>query len=317
MQAPSSPPDFSRPVSTLVWTTSKTVHDEITKMPYTLRLTRGELSKEEYVYYAMIMYRVYSALEKGLDAHPTNAVLAPTYRPALLHRASRLAEDIAYLLDTTQDDWTSHPLYQSLLNSPPEGVRDYVAYLEKLTASKDSMNHSRLLAHAYARYMGDLSGGQTVKVKTAKAFGLPDSGAGTSFYDFGVLHGSSGSEERASHSELLRIKAWYRQGMNEGVGSNRLLKEIMIQETETAFKYNIRCFEDATAYTPAGPLAPVKKSRRVQDRSFAVSGIVAITTTLALAHFVLVVGGFGARSSGGRFGLHCVVPWARGIRGNP
>ncbi|CAE6446704.1 unnamed protein product [Rhizoctonia solani] len=317
MQAPLSPLDFSRPISTLVWTSSKKVHDEITKMPYTIRLTRGELSKEEYVFYAMILYRVYSTLEKGLDAHATNPILAPTYRPALLHRASRLAEDIACLLDTTQDDWTSHPLYQSLLNSPPEGIRDYVAYLEKLIASKDSMNHSRLLAHAYARYMGDLSGGQVVKVKTAKAYGLPDGGAGTSYYDFGVLHGSSGSEERASHSELLRIKAWYRQGMNEGVGSNRLLKEILVQETETALKHNIRCLDDAAAYTPVGTLAPVKKSRRVQERSFAVPGIVALTTTLALAHFVLVAGGFGARSSGGKFGLHCIIPWARGISGNP
>ncbi|KAL5632703.1 hypothetical protein ACGC1H_005602 [Rhizoctonia solani] len=316
MQAPPSPLDFSRPISTLVWGSTKKIHDEITKMPYAGKLARGELSKEEYVFYAMILYRIYSTLEKGLDAHSTNAVLAPTYRPALLSRATQLSEDIAYLLDTTVDEWPSHPLYQSLLTSPPEGVRDYVAYLEKLTASKDSMNHSRLLAHAYGRYMGDLSGGQIVKAKLSKAYDLPD-GAGLSFYEFGVLHGGSGTEDRASHAELLRIKAWYRQGMNEGVGNNRVLKEIIIQEAVTAFKYNMRILESAAAYSPVGALAPVKKSRRVQERSYAVPGIVAITTTLALAHFVLVVGGFGARSSGGRFGLHCVIPWARGVRGNP
>ncbi|KAG8704453.1 hypothetical protein FRC11_009877 [Ceratobasidium sp. 423] len=286
-------------------------------MPYAGRLTRGELSKEEYVFYAMILYRIYSTLENGLDAHSTNAVLAPTYRPALLHRASRLSEDIAYLLDTTEDEWPSHPLYQSLLTSPPEAVRDYVAYLEKLAASKDSMNHSRLLAHAYARYMGDLSGGQVVKAKLTKAYDLPDGGSGASFYEFGVLHGGSGTEGRASHAELLRIKAWYRQGMNEGVGNNRVLKEIIIQEAVTALKYNMRLIESAATCTPTGSLAPVKKSQRVKERSYAVPGVVAITTTLALAHFVLVVGGFGARSSGGKFGLHCVIPWARGVRGNP
>ncbi|KAH7337074.1 hypothetical protein B0J17DRAFT_573724 [Rhizoctonia solani] len=317
MQAPLSPLDFSRPISTLVWGSTKRIHDEMTKMPYAGRLSRGELSKEEYVFYAMILYRIYSTLEKGLDTHSTNGVLAPTYRPALLQRTNRLSEDIAYLLDTTEDDWPSHPLYQSLLTSPPDGVRDYVAYLEKLTASKDSMNHSRLLSHAYARYMGDLSGGQVVKAKLSKAYDLPESGSGASFYEFGVLGGSSGTEDKASNAELLRIKAWYRQGMNEGVGSNRVLKEIIIQEAVTAFKYNTRILESAAAYTPVDDLAPAKKSRRVQERSYAVPGIVAITTTLALAHFVLVVGGFGARSSGGRFGLHCIVPWARGVRGNP
>ncbi|ELU38137.1 heme oxygenase domain-containing protein [Rhizoctonia solani AG-1 IA] len=312
MQAPPSPLDFSRPISTLIYGSTKTIHDEITRMPFAGKLTRGELPKEEYVFYAMALYQVYSALEKGLDAHSTNAVLAPTYRPALLHRASRLSEDIACLLDTTVDEWPSHPLYQSLLTSPPEGIRDYVAYLEKLASSKDSMNHSRLLAHGYGRYMGDLSGGQVVKTKICKAYDLPDSGAGASFYDFGVLHGGSGTEEYASNAELLRIKAWYRQGMNEGVGNNRLLKEIMIQEAVTAMNYNKRLIESASEYTPVGgDLTPAKKPRRAQESSFAVPGLVAITTTIALAHFVLVVGGFGTRSSGGRFGLHCIVPWVR------
>ncbi|CAE6471032.1 unnamed protein product [Rhizoctonia solani] len=315
MQAPPSPLDFSRPISTLVYGSTKTIHDEITRMPFAGRLVRGELSKEEYVFYAMTLYRIYSTLEKGLDAHSTNPVLAPTYRPALLSRASRLSEDIACLLDTTMDDWPSHPLYQSLLTSPPEAVRDYVAYLEKLTSSKDSMNHSRLLAHAYGRYMGDLSGGQVVKTKICKAYDLPNSGAGASFYDFGVLHGGSGTEEYASHAELLRIKAWYRQGMNEGVGNNRLLKEIIIQEAVTALKFNKRLIESASEHAPvSGDLAPTKKSRRAQESSYAVPGLVAITTAIALAHFVLVVGGFGARSSGGKFGLHCIVPW---MRGNP
>ncbi|CCO30726.1 Heme oxygenase 1 Short=HO-1 [Rhizoctonia solani AG-1 IB] len=176
------------------------------------------------------------------------------------------------------------------------------------------MNHSRLLAHAYARYMGDLSGGQVVKTKICKAYDLPEGGAGASFYDFGVLHGGSGTEEYASHSELLRIKAWYRQGMNEGVGNNRLLKEIIIQEAVTALQWNKRIIEIASENTPVGDLTPAKKSQRAQESSYAVPGLVAITTTIALAHFVLVVGGFGARSSGGRFGLHCIVPW---VRGNP
>jgi heme oxygenase len=111
------------------------------------------------------------------------------------------------------------------VSAPPPGVRSYVAYLEKLDASNDSVDHSRLLAHAYVRYMGDLSGGQMIRNKLVKVYDLPETGAGASFYDFGPLQGSSDlGEKRASRAEVSQIKDWYRQGMNEGVGDDRGLK---------------------------------------------------------------------------------------------
>lgn len=85
------------------------------------------------------------------------------------------------------------------------------------------MDHSRLLAHAYVRYMGDLSGGQIIRNKIVKAYDLPDSGAGASFYDFKSLENSRPGE-KASQVELSKVKEWYRQGMNEGVADNMILK---------------------------------------------------------------------------------------------
>ena len=42
----------------------------------------------------------------------------------------------------------------------------------------------RLAAHAYVRYLGDLSGGQAIRGVIARAYDLPE-GRGTAFYDFG------------------------------------------------------------------------------------------------------------------------------------
>ena len=62
-----------------------------------------------------------------------------------------------------------------------------------------------------------------------KAYGLPTQGAGASFFDFGSVDGSigvgaDGGERRATMGELGKVKDWYRQGMNEGVGNDEEMK---------------------------------------------------------------------------------------------
>ena len=72
------------------------------------------------------------------------------------------------------------------------------------------------------RYLGDLSGGQFIRRRIAKAYGLEDS-SGLSFYEFRPLAGA-GSAAVAGAGEMKRIKEWYREGMNAGVGDNQDLK---------------------------------------------------------------------------------------------
>lgn len=72
-----------------------------------------------------------------------------------------------------------------------------------------------MLAHAYVRYLGDLSGGQFIRRRIAKAYGLEDS-AGVSFYDFKKL----GSNESSTIGDMKKIKEWYREGMNAGAGAD-------------------------------------------------------------------------------------------------
>jgi len=56
----------------------------------------------------------------------------------------------------------------------------YVQRLQQLAADDPPL----LVAHAYVRYLGDLSGGQLLSRIVAGAYGLVD-GRGTRFYDFG------------------------------------------------------------------------------------------------------------------------------------
>lgn len=316
--------DYTQNISILFRTSTTRAHDSVHHTELAGKLLRGELPKGGYIYFMMVLWRVYNAIEEGLEIHSTNPVLAPTYRPALLSRASRLSADIAYLLDTTEDTWQSTPLYRSLVSAPPEGVRDYVAHLEQLTVSRDTMDHPRLLAHAYVRYLGDLSGGQSIRNRMANAYDLPDTGAGASFYDFQPLQGNVAGEKKASQGDLLKIKEWYKEGMNEAVGDNKALKEALVQEANLAFDFNRRIFQDVAATTKDTELSEHTSRSKVvfdssqlegpEEKTYPVSSVVAVVMAFALAHFILVVGGFtGAR---GTEKLESVMLWLRGIAGH-
>lgn len=106
------------------------------------------------------------------------------------------------------------------MNNPPTPLSDYTSRLNSLAQSTGKVEASRLLAHAYVRYLGDLSGGQFIRRKLSKAYGLED-GSGLTFYEFGKLGGESGL---SGLGDMKRIKEWYRDGMNAGVGDDQDLK---------------------------------------------------------------------------------------------
>ena len=72
--------------------------------------------------------------------------------------------------------------------------------------------------------MGDLSGGQIMKWNIRKAYGLLNN-QGTKFYDFGVM-GSEGQSDPAvaNMGEVKRIKEWFKNGIDAGVGNDMELK---------------------------------------------------------------------------------------------
>jgi heme oxygenase len=149
-----------------------------------------------------------SAFEEALDRHAAHPALEPTYNPSLLRRAPALADDISHLLQVPVSTWQSHPVHLKLQSAFPAPLTAYVARIRTLA---DSANPTALLAHSYVRYLGDLSGGQTIRRTIAKAYNLDESdGLGLKFYEFREQTGSG----IANQGEMKRIKEWFREGMN-------------------------------------------------------------------------------------------------------
>lgn len=281
-------------------------------------------------------YYQYSIFERGLDRHAANSVLAPTYNPGLLARTSSLSADIAHLLQVPESSWQSHPIHASLTSSPPQPLTDYITRLQTLA---DSSDPSPLLAHAYVRYLGDLSGGQFIRRRLAKAYDLED-GAGLSFYDFKQLGGNASG----TIGDMKKIKEWYRDGMNAGVGDDQDLKEKILEEANIAFELNSGLFTAlnppsniaSQAVDPAAPplgeprtptepehkhlgsstlpTSPLREESKVvfesnesSESTYRISTVVALIAAFTLSHFVLVVGGFTGSKGAGK--LEALQHW--------
>ena len=138
----------------------------------------------------------------------------------MLSRTQNIEADISFILQVPSSSWQKHPIHVELMTDPPTPFSDYTTRINTLAISSDTVETSRLLAHAYVRYLGDLSGGQFIRRKLAKTYGLED-GAGLTFYEFGKLGGESGI---SGLGDMKKIKEWYRDGMNSGVGDNQAFK---------------------------------------------------------------------------------------------
>jgi len=86
------------------------------------------------------------------------------------------------------------------------------------------------MAHAYVRYLGDLSGGQFIAKRIRKSYEL-EGWNGTKFYWFdlqgkGIAAGSSDAEETTAEerTRVKEVKQWFRRGMDQGVGDDEALK---------------------------------------------------------------------------------------------
>ena len=195
-------------VVTALYLGSKTLHTEAERSGFINDMLRGEASREGYILLQRNLLPAYQALEAGLARHrdtPALAALA-AYR---LDRAGALEADLRALCG---GDYS----HVALL---PEGA----AYAQRITDTAQG-NGERLIAHAYTRYLGDLSGGQILKRLLAKKPGLQPNEL--SFYDF------------PDHPDLAALKADYRQAL-DAAGSLADDPQAVIDEGSKAFALNI------------------------------------------------------------------------------
>ena len=158
------------------------------------------------------LYFVYNALETALQSLVNHPIVGAFYFPEL-NRTENLARDLAFYYG---ENWREQ------ITASPAGCvyRDRIQTL----AQTDPV---LLIAHAYTRYMGDLSGGQSLKNVIRSALTLPPE-QGTNFYEFDQI---STPEARRAFKER------YRQTLDE-LSVDAATIERIVAEANTVFALN-------------------------------------------------------------------------------
>ncbi|KFO95404.1 Heme oxygenase 1, partial [Calypte anna] len=179
---------MSKDLSELLKEATKEVHEQAENTPFMKNFQKGQVSLNEFKLVTASLYFIYSALEEEIERNKDNPVYAPVYFPAELHRKAALEADLKYFYGS---NWRE-------VIPCPEATQKYVERLHYV-----GKNHPELLvAHAYTRYLGDLSGGQVLKKIAQKALQLPSTGEGLAFFTFDGV------------SNATKFKQLYRSRMN-------------------------------------------------------------------------------------------------------
>ena len=132
---------------------------------------KGLLTKDAYRHLLIALYQIYGALERQLAVHREHPAVQPLFLPELW-REQELAHDLTFF---------AGPDWQKGLPCSPATVA-YIARLDELGQTAPRL----LAAHAYTRYLGDLSGGQILQKMTRRAFRLTEL-EGVRFYHFAQI----------------------------------------------------------------------------------------------------------------------------------
>jgi heme oxygenase (biliverdin-producing, ferredoxin) len=171
-------------------------------------ILRGGVTREGYALLLRNLHPVYQALEEHLTRHAASPLIGPIVRPELA-RARTIEADLRFF----SDEASASPVLPA--------TRTYVNAIVQASGG----DGSRLIAHAYARYLGDLSGGQIVKRLLARSLNLPP--VALSFYDFPAI------------GDVLTFKSDYRAAIDRA-GDESDDFDAIVEESALAFELNIQ-----------------------------------------------------------------------------
>jgi heme oxygenase len=191
------------------------VHREAERSTFVGRFVNGRLDRDTYSRHLLALHSVYTALEDGLERRREDRRVGAFFLPELWRR-SALTTDLTFLRGP---EWVNE--------TPISSARLYAGHLAEI----EETIPIRLVAHAYVRYLGDLSGGQMLKRMAARCLGL--NGAGLSFYEFPEI------------SDPPAFKADFRRRLDE-LSLDDGEREGLLDEATTAFKLNGAIFDELT-----------------------------------------------------------------------
>lgn len=179
---------------------------------FTKCFLKGIVEREPFRKLLADFYFLYSTLEEELERHKDDPIISKIYFPEL-NRKQNLIQDLEYYYG---ENWAADIF-------PSVAGQTYVARIRQVSQVELAL----LVAHSYVRYMGDLSGGQSLKNIARSALELPE-GKGTQFYEF----------EQISTPEARReFKGKYRDALN-ALPVDEAVEQKIIDEANHAFKLN-------------------------------------------------------------------------------
>ncbi|XP_048652509.1 heme oxygenase 1-like [Marmota marmota marmota] len=193
------------------------VHTQAENAEFMRNFQKGQVTRKGFKLVMASLYHVYVALEEEIERNKDDPVFAPLYFPEELHRRAALEQDMAF--------WYG-PRWQEAVPYTAATHR-YVDRLQQVGRREPEL----LVAHAYTRYLGDLSGGQILKKIVQKALDLPSSGEGLAFFTFPNIASAN------------KFKQLYRSRMNT-LEMTPEVRQKVIEEAKTAFLLNIQLFEE-------------------------------------------------------------------------
>lgn len=173
---------------------------------------KGIVEREPFRKLLANLYWVYSTLEAEIQRHRNHPVVGPLVFPEL-HRTANLERDLQFFYG---DNWREQ------ITPLPAG-QVYVDRLRKISETDPAL----LVAHAYTRYLGDLSGGQALKNIVRAALELPPD-QGTGLYEF---------EQLPTVEAKREFKEKYRQTLNSLPVDTATIQRI-VAEANYAFELN-------------------------------------------------------------------------------
>lgn len=188
---------------------TRELHAQAERSGVIFDILRKRASREGYILFLRNLLPIYREMETVLDGL-SGASPAKLFARADLYRTNALARDLARLAGETWVD---------ALPVLPE-AESYAATV----AAAGRGEGSKVLAHAYVRYFGDLSGGQALKGLIGRTLGLSSDQLG--FYEFPSIR------------DPQEFKNTLRQRLDEIVPQLEDPTAI-IEEARTAFRFNI------------------------------------------------------------------------------
>lgn len=209
-----------------LWCESKMLHTRAERSGVISDIMHGRATRQAYALLLRNLWPAYGAIEAALTRHADAPGVRLVARPET-YRATAIASDLRTIAG---ENWQDIALL-------PAATR----YVEAVHLAAEN-GGARLVAHAYTRYLGDLSGGQIMHKLLVRTLGLgPEE---LRFYRF------DGIADMAAFK--VRYRAWLDDAGRE-IDAAEGSSQAVAEEAAVAFQMNMDLSEAVAAFA-ARPL---------------------------------------------------------------